>query len=94
MDTVSDPTVDVVCGGVSPWCYTTDLDLRWEYCDIPKCGKYYTVMYYIININNQQRKNFIREFSVRANIAVSLPDYAAAVYVVFLTTVDIKSLLK
>ena len=20
-----------------PWCYTTDPDERWEYCDIPGC---------------------------------------------------------
>ena len=23
-----------------PWCFTTDPDTRWEYCDVPKCGKY------------------------------------------------------
>ena len=23
----------------SPWCYTTDPSIRWQYCDIPKCGK-------------------------------------------------------
>lgn len=23
-----------------PWCYTTDPRRRWEYCDIPFCGKY------------------------------------------------------
>ena len=22
----------------SPWCYTTDPAVRWEYCDIPQCG--------------------------------------------------------
>lgn len=22
-----------------PWCYTTDPDTRWEYCDIPYCGR-------------------------------------------------------
>ena len=21
-----------------PWCYTTDTETRWEYCDIPKCS--------------------------------------------------------
>ncbi|XP_072359756.1 plasminogen [Scyliorhinus torazame] len=21
-----------------PWCYTTDRDTRWEYCQVPKCG--------------------------------------------------------
>eukprot|EP00118_Oscarella_pearsei_P001668 m.8077 g.8077 ORF g.8077 m.8077 type:complete len:572 (+) comp20310_c0_seq2:258-1973(+) len=20
-----------------PWCYTTDVNIRWEYCDLPKC---------------------------------------------------------
>ncbi len=23
-----------------PWCYTTDPLVRWQYCDIPLCGKY------------------------------------------------------
>jgi len=23
-----------------PWCFTTDPDTRWEYCDVPKCGEY------------------------------------------------------
>ncbi|XP_051500734.1 apolipoprotein(a)-like isoform X2 [Myxocyprinus asiaticus] len=22
----------------SPWCYTTDPDTRWEYCNVPSCG--------------------------------------------------------
>ena len=26
--------------GAAPWCYTTDPDVEWEYCDVPKCGKY------------------------------------------------------
>ena len=25
--------------GERPWCYTTDLRTRWEYCNIPQCGK-------------------------------------------------------
>ena len=24
--------------GESPWCYTTNPEVRWEYCDIPACG--------------------------------------------------------
>ena len=24
--------------GTKPWCYTTDPQVRWEYCDIPVCG--------------------------------------------------------
>ena len=23
----------------SPWCYTTDRKVEWEFCNIPKCGK-------------------------------------------------------
>lgn len=22
-----------------PWCYTLDVNVPWEYCDIPNCGK-------------------------------------------------------
>ena len=22
-----------------PWCYTLNPDMRWQYCDIPYCGK-------------------------------------------------------
>ncbi len=27
-------------GGIdpSPWCYTTDVDTRWEFCDVPPCS--------------------------------------------------------
>ncbi|EDL83070.1 plasminogen, isoform CRA_f [Rattus norvegicus] len=25
-------------GETAPWCYTTDSQLRWEYCEIPSCG--------------------------------------------------------
>ena len=24
---------------VSPWCYTTDLGKRWEFCDVSHCGE-------------------------------------------------------
>ena len=24
--------------GERPWCYTTDREVRWEYCDVPTCG--------------------------------------------------------
>ena len=26
-------------GPEGPWCFTTDPNTRWEYCDVPKCGK-------------------------------------------------------
>lgn len=25
-------------GSAGPWCYTMDPDVRWEICDVPKCG--------------------------------------------------------
>ena len=24
-------------GGVRVWCYTTDPEMRWEFCDVPFC---------------------------------------------------------
>ena len=30
-------------GETKPWCYTTDPDVRFEFCDIPLCGKYFSV---------------------------------------------------
>ena len=26
-----------------PWCYTTDSDWSWEYCDIPFCSRYLVI---------------------------------------------------
>ena len=28
-------------GGSDPrvWCYTTDPNTRWDFCDVPQCGK-------------------------------------------------------
>ena len=31
-------------GPDGPWCFTTDPDTRWEYCDVAKCGKYILVI--------------------------------------------------
>ena len=25
--------------GERPWCFTTNRQVRWEYCDVPQCGK-------------------------------------------------------
>ena len=39
-------------GAEGPWCYTTDPDTRWEYCDVPLCGGFYSeyciVLYCIV----------------------------------------------
>jgi len=29
----------------SPWCYTTDPLVRWQYCDVPRCGMKVTSIY-------------------------------------------------
>ncbi|EDO39763.1 predicted protein [Nematostella vectensis] len=34
-------------GPDGPWCYTTNMMVRWEYCDVPKCPPPGTV---VINI--------------------------------------------
>lgn len=34
--------------GLSPWCYTTDADTRWEYCDIPLCNSLLPLYVYVI----------------------------------------------
>ena len=25
--------------GEGPWCYTADPNVRWDYCEVPQCGK-------------------------------------------------------
>ena len=37
-------------GGVGdgPWCYTSDRNVRWEYCDVPQCGKSINIVASII----------------------------------------------
>ena len=27
-----------------PWCYTTDPNTRWEYCNIPLCGRMFKII--------------------------------------------------
>ena len=38
-DISNDPYINKYCGKGRPWCYTTDPNKRWEFCDIPKCGE-------------------------------------------------------
>ena len=30
----------VVSRAGGPWCYTTDPEVEWEYCNVTECGKY------------------------------------------------------
>ena len=45
------PDVHHTCVETRPWCYTTDPNTRWEYCNIPICGKAFQmcvgVLYFI-----------------------------------------------
>lgn len=39
-----------------PWCYTTDPNKRWEYCDVPLCGRssaYSLIVIYILLFINE-----------------------------------------
>ena len=36
---VEAPDTPIACNELRPWCYTTDPNIRWQYCDIPSCGK-------------------------------------------------------
>ena len=35
-------------GPDGPWCFTTDPNTRWEYCNVPKCGKVFVITYLAI----------------------------------------------
>lgn len=30
-----------------PWCYTIDPNVRWQYCDIPYCGRFKDVIFLV-----------------------------------------------
>ena len=33
------PSIPGYCRASFPWCYTTDPNMEWEYCEIPTCGE-------------------------------------------------------
>lgn len=41
-----------------PWCFTTDPKIRWQYCNIPKCGKSLNKFLFISKLNNFLYKFF------------------------------------
>ena len=36
--------------GEGPWCYTSDPNVRWEYCDVPQCGRSKCVLFFSCSI--------------------------------------------
>lgn len=34
---------------VQAWCYTQDVNVRWEYCDIPVCRKRISIPFFFYN---------------------------------------------
>ena len=34
--------------GAGPWCYTSDPNVRWEYCDVPQCGRLCSSIHVVI----------------------------------------------
>ena len=33
-----------------PWCFTTDVDFKFDYCDIPSCGKLVFFFFLFLNL--------------------------------------------
>ena len=38
-----------VDGKAFPWCFTTDPDVRWQYCDVPICDISMALYYIVTN---------------------------------------------
>lgn len=39
-----------------PWCYTTDVNQRWEYCKIPYCGMQQIEYLFDLKLDNTNKK--------------------------------------
>uniref|UniRef100_A0A1A8B5Q3 receptor protein-tyrosine kinase n=1 Tax=Nothobranchius furzeri TaxID=105023 RepID=A0A1A8B5Q3_NOTFU len=66
-------------GGISdkPWCYTSDPNIRWEYCAVPQCGE--TVPNPVLTVHRQ-----VPHYPPKTS--VSSPGYSMSVIVVVLTS--------
>nr|XP_054600181.1 muscle, skeletal receptor tyrosine-protein kinase isoform X2 [Nothobranchius furzeri] len=66
-------------GGISdkPWCYTSDPNIRWEYCAVPQCGE--TVPNPVLTVHHQ-----VPHYPPKTS--VSSPGYSMSVIVVVLTS--------
>ncbi|CAG5076843.1 Oidioi.mRNA.OKI2018_I69.PAR.g8564.t1.cds [Oikopleura dioica] len=53
------------------WCYTTDSNKRWEYCDIPACD---CVSFYSGNQANYEGKISVTESGKKCDVWVDMPD--------------------
>ncbi|XP_037548589.1 muscle, skeletal receptor tyrosine-protein kinase [Nematolebias whitei] len=70
-------------GGISekPWCYTSDVNIRWEYCAVPQCGEAApaSVMKPALTVPNQNARH-------PPATTTSSPAYSMSVIVVVLTS--------
>ena len=51
-------------GSGGPWCYTTDPNTRFEYCDIPACGMSFINNTYNSTYLHTHFRAFVRVFTV------------------------------
>ena len=41
-------------GDSQPWCFINNSTGLWEYCDIPRCGKYFIVKRWLLPLNSKK----------------------------------------
>ena len=41
-----------------PWCYTTNKDIRWEYCAVPicTCCMFSSILFFLLSVRNAKTK--------------------------------------
>ncbi len=67
----------------SPWCYTKDPHVRWQHCDIPKCGNASQVVNYEVEVEVFGKTDFMQEI-LSPSFIVLASCVAVATLIVFL----------
>ncbi|XP_074547050.1 muscle, skeletal receptor tyrosine-protein kinase [Halichoeres trimaculatus] len=72
-------------GGISdkPWCYTTNPNIRWEYCSVPQCGEMS-----VVPVLKSEAPN-PRQTTRRPPMLGSSPAYSMSVIVILLTSIAV-----